>query len=242
MNTVVLIGNLTDKPYFDIIPGSNAPFTRLFLGVSLPRDLAQVMLKGNLTHEPYFARVGSDSTPFLRFHIAVNRRVRPGFDQHPTADFLRVVAYDDRAVLDHRYLQPGSEVLVMGNLRARKFTAGGRKQTCIEVVADPTEGITFLRKIDWAAGDAARESLAPDVLCQDQKSYLYGGGFFRVVAYGELAKLIYDHTDVGSWLFVRGRLRSRKRDMKGGKRETVIEIVAHNVKFAPDSDEGGDIE
>ena len=242
MNTVVLIGNLTDKPYFDIIPVSNTPFARLFLGVSLPRDMAGVMLKGNLTHEPYFARVGSDDTPFLRFHIAVDRRVRPGLNQQPPADFLRVVAYDDRAVLDYSYLNPGSEVLVLGNLRARKFTAGGRKQTCVEVVADPVEGITFLRKINWAAGDAARESLAPDALRQDQKSHLYGGGFFRVVAYGELAKLIYDRTHRGSWLFVRGRLRSRKWDTPSGKRETVIEVVAHSVKFEPDSDGGGGIE
>lgn len=240
MNRVLLLGNLTREPYFDIIPGSNLPFMRVQLAVRLPHDLADVLLLGNLTHDPYYAEVGPDKTPFLRFYLAVTRG--SGGDGQ-RADFLRVVAYGDRALFDHAYLKAGSEVLVSGNLRARRYRAGGEERTCVEVVADPDEGITFLRKIDWEAGDAARERILAergDEATGEARDRPYGGGVFRVVTYGTAACLNYPYLRQGAGIFVRGRLRSRKRDV-GRRQVTVVEVVARDIKFLRGIDwESGD--
>jgi single-stranded DNA-binding protein len=116
-----------------------------------------VILKGNLAQLPYFDMIPGDGgpRPFMRFYLAVDR---PSADGAKTgADFFRVVAYEDLAMFSYPYLQPGSEVLVVGRLRARKRNLpDGKRQTVVEVV---TMDITFLRKIDWETGDAARERI-----------------------------------------------------------------------------------
>jgi single-stranded DNA-binding protein len=116
-----------------------------------------VILKGNLAQLPYFDMIPGDGgpRPFMRFYLAVDR---PSADGAKTGtDFFRVVAYEDLAMFSYPYLQPGSEVLVVGRLRARKRNLpDGKRQTVVEVVATD---ITFLRKIDWETGDAARERI-----------------------------------------------------------------------------------
>jgi single-stranded DNA-binding protein len=239
VNSVLLIGNLTHAPYFDLIEGSGVPFLRFYLGVTLPRDLAHTLLHGNLSQPPYFARVGSDDRPFLRFYMAVDRPDRR--EGRSRADFLRVVAYDDRALFDYPYLQPGSEVVVSGNLRARKRKMGGGKEkTVVEVVADPVGGITFLHKINHREGDAHRERVLAERAAggggeQSQADrQVMGGGFFRVVAYGDLALFSYNYLQAGSGVFVQGRLQSRRPPRR---KEMVVEVVARNIKFLTDIDE-----
>ncbi len=233
-NNVMLKGNLTQDPYYDVIPGSGRPFMRYYLAVDMRSGMALTFLLGNLTQAPYFDYVGGDERPFLRFYVAVNRPRHDGNGQN--ADFLRVVAYDERAQLDYAYLRPGSEVLVKGNLRARKRKlSGGKTQTVIEVVvADEPRAITFLHKIAWQEGDAARRRIlaereeAPNARQLHQEP---GGGFFRVVSYDDRARLDYAYLRKGSEVFVEGRLRSRKRELSNGRRETVVEVVARKTTF-----------
>lgn len=118
----------------------------------------QVILKGNLAQPPYFDYVGDTGRPFMRLYLAVDRPVpRSTANTRDTADFFRVVSYDDLALFAYPYLQPGSEVLVVGRLRARKRRlANGKRQTVIEIIA---RDITFLRKINWKDGDAERERI-----------------------------------------------------------------------------------
>lgn len=236
INLAVLKGNLSQDPYYDLIEATRIPFMRFYLAVSLPNDLALANLKGNVAQPPYFDRVGKTGQPFLRLYLAVNRpRSQNKSGQHQ-ADFIRVVAYDDCALFSFPYLRPGSEVLVTGNLRARKRSlAEGKTETVIEVVAD-SDGITFLDKINWEAGDAERErilslrSVQPPPLPMSPPP-LYGGGFFRVVCYGRLAEEAFPYLQAGSSVFVRGSLQSRKRILADGKHQTVVEIVAHDIKF-----------
>jgi single-stranded DNA-binding protein len=238
-NTVILKGNLSQEPYFDLVEGSDTPFLRFYLAVNQRNGLALTLLKGNVVQPPYFDRVGGSDRPFLRLYLAVNRPPRRGHerretqDSRPTADFLRVVAYDDAALFSYPYLQPGSELLIGGNLRARRRRlSGGKSETVVEVVADD---ITFLRKIKWEEGDAEQERLqaarrakpAPTVA----PSHLEGGGFFRVVGYGDLALFSYPYLQGGSEVLVRGRLRARKRVLPSGRKQTIIETVSHDITF-----------
>lgn len=227
LNSVMLKGNLAQQPYFDRIEGSGVPFLRFYLAVSLPEGIATTVLKGNVTQPPYFDRVGNDQRPFMRLYLAVNRLVGD------RADFVRVVSYDDCALFSYPYLQPGSEVLASGNLRARRRrVAGGKQETVIELVADD---LTFIRKIDWERGDAERERLLaergdePDGEPNNQTEE--GGGFFRVVAFGNLALLSYAYLQQGSEVFVQGTVQSRKRNLPDGKKSRVVEVVARRIRF-----------
>ena len=115
----------------------------------------QVILKGNVTQPPYFDHVGDTGRPFLRLYLAVERHSRANVEREP--DFFRIVAYDDQALFSFSYLRPNSGLLIVGRLRARKRRLrGGKRETVVEVVADD---ITFLSKINWEAGDAARERI-----------------------------------------------------------------------------------
>jgi single-strand DNA-binding protein len=118
-----------------------------------------VILKGNLAQLPYFDMIprGEKPHPFMRIYLAVDRPPVDDARSGSGADFFRVVTYGDLALFSYPYLQPGSEVLVVGRLRARKRNLpNGKRQTVVEVVATD---ITFLRKIDWETGDAARERI-----------------------------------------------------------------------------------
>jgi single-stranded DNA-binding protein len=178
--------------------------------------------------------VGKKDQPFLRLYLAVDRPGKRETKTGQSADFVRIVAYDDVALFTYPYLQPGSEVVVNGNLRSRRRKLGGGKtKTVVEVLADD---VTFIRKIDWKTGDAERARIlseraagqAPD---QPQEQAAHGGGFFRVIAYGGLARTSFPYLQAGSEVFVRGRLQARKRQLPDGKRETVVEVVAANIRF-----------
>ncbi|TET52006.1 MAG: hypothetical protein E3J64_05895, partial [Anaerolineales bacterium] len=188
---------------------------------------------------PYFDRVGGSDRPFMRLYLAVNRRrSRRDRDQdqqksRPSADFLRVVAYDDAALLSFPYLRPGSELLVGGNLRARRRKmSGGKSETVVEVIADD---LTFLRKINWDDGDAERERIIAgrdsEPSSATEPAPQQGGGFFRVICYGDMALFSYPYLQCGSEVFVRGQLRSRKRVLPEGRKQTIIEVLARDITF-----------
>jgi single-stranded DNA-binding protein len=230
-------GNLTHDPYYDVIPGSEVPFMRFYLAVSGPGGVAQAILKGNIAQPPYFDHVGDTGRPFMRVYLAVDRpRRRQNGTGRPNADFLRVVAYDDTALFSFPYLRPGSEILVDGSLRARKRRlAKGKTQTVVEVVAGEG-GVSFLRKIEWEAGDAERARIQRERASGGWSAAVslpdrHAGGFFRVVSYGDVARLSFPYLQVGSEVLVHGRLQARKRKLDNGKTQTVVEVVARNIRF-----------
>lgn len=228
VNNVILKGNVSQPPYFDRLGERQFPFLRFYLAVD-PNDLALTILKGGVVQPPFFNRFGEEEEPFLRLYLAVER---PGRPARQDADFLRVVAYGDTALFAWPYLRPGSQVLVSGNLRARKRRVrGGATKTVVEVVAN--DDIDFLGKVDWEGGDAERER----ILAERGEEYVPNerriphGGFLRVVAYNDLALFAYPYLQVGSLLFVRGRLQARKRVLPNGDKETIIEVAAQDITF-----------
>ena len=125
-----------------------------------------IILKGNVTQPPYFDHVGDTGRPFLRLYLAVDRPRDSRTDAEREPDFFRIVAYDDQALFSFSYLRPNSGLLIVGRLRARKRRLrGGKRETVVEVVADD---ITFLSKINWEAGDAARERILAERAGQEE--------------------------------------------------------------------------
>jgi single-stranded DNA-binding protein len=87
--------------------------------------------------------------------LAERNGERPEYKPVPGGGFIRVVAYRKLARISYPYLQQGSLVFVHGRIRARKWIdKRGREVTTVEVLA---RDITFLRKINREAGDAARD-------------------------------------------------------------------------------------
>ena len=233
INNVMLKGNITQPPFFDRLGKEQFPFLRFYLAVDAG-GLALTLLKGNVVQPPFFNRFGDDDEPFLRLYLGVNR-------QGDGADFLRVVAYGDTALFARPYLRPGSEILVNGNLRARKRRVrGGESKTVIEVVA--SDALDFISKIDWETGDAERARVLAErgEHIPNVRRVPYGG-YIRVVAYNDLALFTYPYLQARSLVFVHGRLQARKRVLPDGKRETVVEVVARDITFLRDIDwEAGD--
>ncbi len=133
MNTVLMQGNLTHDPYYDLVPPMDLPFMRFYLAVSLPNGLALVTLKGNVSQAPYFDRVGDSERPFMRLHLAVNRpprRREPANRdaRRPSADFLRVVVYDDAALFSYPYLCAG--IVILPPRSASQIVGAAKRQSC----------------------------------------------------------------------------------------------------------------
>ena len=230
MNQVLLKGNLTHDPYYDTVGQESIPFLRFYLAVN-SNSLCTTILKGNVTQAPYFDRFGEDDRSFLCMYVAVNRPGAKENGRRQTADFIRVVAYDDIALFAYPFLKSGSSVVVTGKLRARRRRQpGGQSTTVIEVVAD--EDITFVDKIEWARGQAEVERILTE---RDGNGPVYkvvhGGGFIRVVAYRKLARISYPYLQQGSLVFVHGRVQVRKWTNKREREVTTVEVVARDITF-----------
>ena len=118
----------------------------------------KVILIGNLTADPELKQT-AQGTSVCSFTLAINRRFQRNADQgQPTADFISVVAWRERAEFVHKYFKKGRPLLVCGQLQSRSWTdAQGNKRYATEVVADE---ITFVEnKNSSGAGDG---SYAPD--------------------------------------------------------------------------------
>ena len=71
--------------------------------------------------------------------IAVNRRYKDA-DGKTAADFFSVQAWGKLAEVCARYLDKGSKVLVLGELRNRSYEAkDGSKRTVTEIIANEVE-------------------------------------------------------------------------------------------------------
>ena len=123
----------------------------------------KVILIGNLTADPELKQT-AQGTSVCSFTLAINRRFQRNADQgQPTADFISVVAWRERAEFVAKYFKKGRPLLVCGQLQSRSWTdAQGNKRYATEVVADE---ITFVEnKNSASAGDNA--GYAPDAYGQ----------------------------------------------------------------------------
>lgn len=119
----------------------------------------KVILIGNLTADPELKQT-PQGTSVCRFTLAINRRFSRNADQgQPTADFISVVAWRERADFVAKFFKKGRPLLVCGQLQTRNWTdAQGNKRYSTEVVADE---VTFVEnKSSSGAQDGG--SYAPD--------------------------------------------------------------------------------
>ena len=112
----------------------------------------KVILVGNLTADPELKQT-AQGTSVCSFTLAINRRTARNADQgQPTADFISVVAWRERAEFVAKYFKKGRPLLVCGQLQNRSWTdAQGNKRYITEVVADE---VTFVEN-KGSSGDGA---------------------------------------------------------------------------------------
>lgn len=94
----------------------------------------KVIICGHLTADPD-CRQTQNGTPVASFRVAVNRRTSQDCKQ--TADFLPIIAWQERAQFVGHYLRKGMAVFVEGRLQTREYTdRDGGKRNTLEVIAD----------------------------------------------------------------------------------------------------------
>lgn len=97
-----------------------------------------VSLIGRLTADPELKHTQS-GTAFTRFSIAVDRNfVKQGEERQ--ADFINIVAWQQRAEFICRYFGKGNRIAITGQIRTGSYTdKDGNKRYTFEVWADNVE-------------------------------------------------------------------------------------------------------
>ncbi|MGN0940427.1 MAG: single-stranded DNA-binding protein [Selenomonadaceae bacterium] len=100
----------------------------------------KVILMGRLARDPDVRSTQSGRT-YARMTIAVDRRMsRNAAPGQQTADFINLVAWEQRAEFAGNYLHKGTKIVVEGRLQARSYDAqDGTKRYVTEVVVDNIE-------------------------------------------------------------------------------------------------------
>ena len=86
-------------------------------------NLNKVVLCGRLTSDPEL-KTTATGIPVLSFTLAVNRphRAADANSGQPTADFISVVAWRQRAEFIAKYFKKGSSLCITGELQTRQYT------------------------------------------------------------------------------------------------------------------------
>ncbi|MCS6843869.1 MAG: single-stranded DNA-binding protein [Caldilineales bacterium] len=97
----------------------------------------QLIIIGNLGSDPEL-RYTQDGTPVASFSVAVNRRwTSPDGSHGEETTWFRVTAWRKLAELCNQYLRKGRQVMVIGRVSARAYTAAnGEPRATLEVTAD----------------------------------------------------------------------------------------------------------
>ena len=96
-----------------------------------------VSLLGRLTADPELRHTQS-GTAVARFTVAVDRRTKPGEERQ--ADFINVVAWNQRAEMISKYFSKGQRIGITGSIRTGSYTAqDGSKRYTTEVWADSVD-------------------------------------------------------------------------------------------------------
>lgn len=103
--------------------------------------LNRVILMGRLTRDPEvrYSQNADGSMAVASFTLAVNRRKSSESEQQ-TADFIRCVAFRNRAEFAEKYLRQGTKVVIQGSIRTGNYTnKDGQKIYTTDVVIDDIE-------------------------------------------------------------------------------------------------------
>lgn len=96
-----------------------------------------VSLIGRLVADPELKHTQS-GTAYCNFRIAVDRRVKAGEEKQ--ADFITIVAWQQRAEFVSKYFAKGNRIALTGSIRTGSYTAqDGSKRYTTEVWADNIE-------------------------------------------------------------------------------------------------------
>lgn len=100
-----------------------------------------IIITGNICHDLEIKT--SNETKILNFTVAVRRRFKNKDGEFET-DFIRCVAFNNRAEFIEKFFKKGSPILVEGNLQTNSYeTENGEKRTSFNVVV---ENIDFFGK------------------------------------------------------------------------------------------------
>lgn len=100
----------------------------------------KVFIKGNLGQDPEL-RHSASGNPVCQFSVATNEKwtSREGGRQEHT-EWHRVIAFGRQAEVASEYLSKGSQLMVWGKLRARKFQdRDGNDRSVVEIHAEELE-------------------------------------------------------------------------------------------------------
>jgi single stranded DNA-binding protein (ssb) len=96
-----------------------------------------VQIIGRMTADPELKHTQS-GTACTRFNIAVDRRVKPGEEKQ--ADFITIVAWQQRAEFICKYFSKGQKIALTGSIRTGSYTdKDGNKRYTFEVWAENVE-------------------------------------------------------------------------------------------------------
>ena len=96
-----------------------------------------VNIIGRMTADPELRHTQS-GTACTRFNIAVDRRVKQGEEKQ--ADFITIVAWQQRAEFICKYFSKGQKIALTGSIRTGSYTDNnGNKRYTFEVWAENVE-------------------------------------------------------------------------------------------------------
>lgn len=96
-----------------------------------------VQIIGRMTADPELRHTQS-GTACTRFNIAVDRRVKQGEEKQ--ADFITIVAWQQRAEFICKYFSKGQKIALTGSIRTGSYTdRDGNKRNTFEVWAENVE-------------------------------------------------------------------------------------------------------
>ncbi len=96
-------------------------------------NINKVILMGRLTADPEL-KTSANNIPVVQFTVAVNRNSK---NSERKADFIRCVAFNQRAEFLSKYFRKGSAIIVFGNLSVDQWKdKEGNNRESTKVVAD----------------------------------------------------------------------------------------------------------
>ena len=124
-------------------------------------SLNKVVLCGRLTSDPEL-KTTATGISVVSFTLAVNRpyRTTDANSNQPSADFISVVAWRQRAEFIARYFKKGSSICVIGSIQNRTWTdQQGQKRYATDIVADE---VMFVDSRQESSGAPAAPQYTPD--------------------------------------------------------------------------------
>lgn len=100
----------------------------------------KVILIGNLTKDTEL-RYTPQGTPVCTLRLAVNSKYKQGNEMKEETLFIDAVVFGKQAESCNKYLNKGSQALVEGRLRERRWEKDGQQRSKFEVVA---QSVRFL--------------------------------------------------------------------------------------------------